>query len=497
MQPDISVVVPIYGVEKYLKQCVDSILNQTFKNMEVILVDDGSRDRCPQMVDEYAAQDARVVAIHQPNGGYGKAVNAGIARARGKYIGIIESDDWIAPDMYEKLFAQAEKTGAEITKGNFYWVTNSAKGEMFLFKPWTELAKCGEVFTLEEKPNLFMDHSSLWSALYRRDFLEKHHIRFQESAEACYQDWPFCADVYSAAESITMLPEPFVYYRNDTDNTNSSSQVRSRKLIKIIHQALCARDILIANKAYGQGVREAWSKQAYVASRSFFDKIADEALDALVRFRFKGLTLSIDGATQAAYEKYRVGGCLDRVFENVRKLNELKRKYNSPYPKLSWQFIIFGHNEREIPLVKKMAPELGFSNVFFKLNYDGNFSPVEDVEFVKRETGLKYVSRAEYLEHEGKSYSRSMCMALWKAPAINWDGRLLGCCNMYKDDFGVNVFECGLEKALGSRRFREAQKMLLNFGPETDNPCVNCQRYKIMKETKSYLTLEEIEEYKK
>lgn len=67
---------------------------------------------------------------------------------------------------------------------------------------------------------------------------------------------------------------------------------------------------------------------------------------------------------------------------------------------------------------------------------------------------------------------------------------------MYKDDFGVNVFECGLEKALGSRRFREAQKMLLNFGPETDNPCVNCQRYKIMKETKSYLTLEEIEEYK-
>ena len=178
--------------------------------------------------------------------------------------------------MYEKLFAQAEKTGAEITKGNFYRVTNSAKGEMFLFKPWTELAKRGEVFTLEEKPNLFMDHSSLWSALYRRDFLEKHHIRFQESAEACYQDWPFCADVYSAAGSITMLPEPFVYYRNDTDNTNSSSQVRSRKLIKIIHQALCARDILIANKAYGQGVREAWSKQAYVASRSFFDKIADE-----------------------------------------------------------------------------------------------------------------------------------------------------------------------------------------------------------------------------
>lgn len=295
------------------------------------------------------------------------------------------------------------------------------------------------------------------------------------------------------------------YMRNDV-NTVGIGYLRFADFMRFVDRHPYVKEIEISNsgeiflnKDLPAIMEYAFHKRVALTawSGANFNNVSDEALDALVRFRFKGLTLSIDGATQAAYEKYRVGGCLDRVFENVRKLNELKRKYNSPYPKLSWQFIIFGHNEREIPLVKKMAPELGFSNVFFKLNYDGNFSPVEDVEFVKRETGLKYVSRAEYLEHEGKSYSRSMCMALWKAPAINWDGRLLGCCNMYKDDFGVNVFECGLEKALDSRRFREAQKMLLNFGPETDNPCVNCQRYKIMKETKSYLTLEEIEEYKK
>ena len=399
------------------------------------------------------------------------------------------------------------------------------------------------------------------------------------------------------------------YMRNDV-NTVGIGYLRFADFMRFVDRHPYVKEIEISNsgeiflnKDLPAIMEYAFHKRVALTawSGANFNNVSDEALDALVRFRFKGLTLSIDAATQAAYEKYRVGGCLDRVFENVRKLNELKRKYNSPYPKLSWQFIIFGHNEREIPLVKKMAPELGFSNVFFKLNYDGNFSPVEDVEFVKRETGLKYVSRAEYLEHEGKSYSRSMCMALWKAPAINWDGRLhelkrkynspypklswqfiifghnereiplvkkmapelgfsnvffklnydgnfspvedvefvkretglkyvsraeylehegksysrsmcmalwkapainwdgrlLGCCNMYKDDFGVNVFECGLEKALDSRRFREAQKMLLNFGPETDNPCVNCQRYKIMKETKSYLTLEEIEEYKK
>ena len=295
------------------------------------------------------------------------------------------------------------------------------------------------------------------------------------------------------------------YMRNDV-NTVGIGYLRFADFMRFVDRHPYVKEIEISNsgeiflnKDLPAIMEYAFHKRVALTawSGANFNNVSDEALDALVHFRFKGLTLSIDGATQAAYEKYRVGGCLDRVFENVKNLNELKRKYNSPYPRLSWQFIIFGHNEEEIPLVKKMAPELGFSNVFFKLNYDGNFSPVEDVEFVKRETGLKYVSRAEYLEHEGKSYSRSMCMALWKAPAINWDGRLLGCCNMYKDDFGVNVFECGLEKALGSRRFREAQKMLLNFGPETDNPCVNCQRYKIMKETKSYLTLEEIEEYKK
>ena len=97
--PKVSVVVPIYGVEKYLRECVDSILAQTLKDIEVILVDDGSPDGCSAIVDEYAAKDPRVVAVHQPNGGYGRAVNNGIELAKGEYIGIVESDDWIEPTM--------------------------------------------------------------------------------------------------------------------------------------------------------------------------------------------------------------------------------------------------------------------------------------------------------------------------------------------------------------------------------------------------------------
>ena len=90
--PKVSVIVPIYGVEKYLRQCVDSILAQTLKDIEIILVDDGSPDGCPAIVDEYAAKDSRVIAVHQENGGYGRAVNHGIEIANGEYIGIASYD---------------------------------------------------------------------------------------------------------------------------------------------------------------------------------------------------------------------------------------------------------------------------------------------------------------------------------------------------------------------------------------------------------------------
>ena len=102
-RPKVSIVVPIYNVEKYLKECVDSILNQTLEDIEVILVDDGSPDNCGKIVDEYARKDSRIIPVHQKNSGYSAAVNKGIDLATGEYIGIIESDNWIETDMYARL----------------------------------------------------------------------------------------------------------------------------------------------------------------------------------------------------------------------------------------------------------------------------------------------------------------------------------------------------------------------------------------------------------
>ena len=109
MSDKISVIVPVYNVENYLRRCVDSIINQTYKNLEIILVDDGSPDNCPVICDEYAQKDSRIKVIHKENGGLSSARNCGMDMATGEYIGFVDGDDWIESDMYKFLIENAEK----------------------------------------------------------------------------------------------------------------------------------------------------------------------------------------------------------------------------------------------------------------------------------------------------------------------------------------------------------------------------------------------------
>lgn len=304
-QPLISIIVPIYKVEKYLHKCLDSIVNQTLKDIEIILVDDGSPDNCPHICDEYAAKDKRIKVIHNVNGGYGKAVNSGLDIATGEYIGIVESDDWIDTTMYEKLYNQAKATNADITKASFYFIRNEKKDIKEVFVPWLKLAPKGELFKLEDKVELLRQHSSLWSAIYNHDFLKKNHIRLQETPGASYQDWPFVVSVYSVADAITMLPEPLLFYRDETDNHNSSSHNGGKNMIKIIDQAECARDILIKNKRYYGDLKSSYGEQAFRVSELFINRIAYEFKEEFFQ-RLKKLaqTLVADNISFKFYDSF-------------------------------------------------------------------------------------------------------------------------------------------------------------------------------------------------
>lgn len=125
-EPLVSIIVPIYNVEKYLKKCVDSIINQTYKNLEIILVDDGSPDLCGEICDEYVKMDKRIKVIHKINGGLSDARNAGLNIMQGQYVGFVDSDDWIEPNMYARLIENLIDFNADISIGG---VTNLLESE--------------------------------------------------------------------------------------------------------------------------------------------------------------------------------------------------------------------------------------------------------------------------------------------------------------------------------------------------------------------------------
>ena len=137
MENLISVIVPVYNIEAYLRKCIDSILAQTYTNLEIILVDDGSTDNSGEICNEYAAKDARIRVIHKGNGGLSSARNTGIDIATGKYIGFVDSDDYLAPDMYEKLLGAIVNNHADISVCNVHHVDENEEliSSTFLFTP--------------------------------------------------------------------------------------------------------------------------------------------------------------------------------------------------------------------------------------------------------------------------------------------------------------------------------------------------------------------------
>lgn len=220
--------------------------------------------------------------------------------------------------------------------------------------------------------------------------------------------------------------------------------------------------------AHEKGVR------LQAANGANLNNVKDATLEALVKYRFERITVSLDGASHDTYKQYRVKGSFKRVIRHIERINYFKRKYNSKYPKLTWQFVVFGHNEHELPAAREMAESLGMT-FKPKFNHTPTFSPVKDKSFVREQTGHKAASRKEFVNNNGR-YKRA-CAQLWETPQINWDGEMLGCCVNKWDSFG-NVFEDGLEAVMNNERYRYAQRMVLGLEPDREDiPCSKCKVY--------------------
>jgi MoaA/NifB/PqqE/SkfB family radical SAM enzyme len=215
--------------------------------------------------------------------------------------------------------------------------------------------------------------------------------------------------------------------------------------------------------------------------------VRDEALEAIVKFQLRTMTCSIDGANQETYKRYRVRGNLDEVIGNIRKINALKQRHRSEFPRLRWQFIVFGHNEHELPQARRMAQELGME-FDVKLSWDDGFSPVTDKDAVRRETRHGTATRAEFKERHGHDYMQSICHELWDMPQVNWDGKVLGCARNFWGDFGGNAFTDGLIESLNNEKIAYARKMLRGHAPARDDiPCTTCDIYIDMRTSRRWL----------
>ena len=266
--PKISVLMPIYNVERYLREALLSVADQTLRDIEILCINDGSTDDSRAIAAEFCKLDARFRLIDKPNSGYGASMNRGLAEAQGDSIAILEPDDIYEPTALETLYKAAQVSDADVTKANywFYWSKPQPKDKLIqVVKPvWFEDAAQIEHLAVGslvigsnngdasdgiacmvadpyELPGIFFMIPSIWSALYKRSYLAEHNIRFLETSGASFQDLSFTFKVFAYTHKVCLVDAPILHYRQD----NESSSVNDPKKAYCVIEELAEIDAVV------------------------------------------------------------------------------------------------------------------------------------------------------------------------------------------------------------------------------------------------------------
>lgn len=220
--PKISIIIPMLNSEKYLRECMDSVVNQTLKDIEIIAVDAGSTDKTVELLKEYIRNDSRIRIIFSEKKSVGYQYNLGIEAARGEYVGFVESDDYVVPDMYEILLDKAQKYGVDWIKANYFYFMDYPKvGRQFIPVNDEKFCKVNEVFAPCLCPRQYVQEIFMWRGIYRTDFIKSNHIRLNETFGAAFQDTGFVLQVFMYAEKALYIDECLYCYRRDNQNSSS------------------------------------------------------------------------------------------------------------------------------------------------------------------------------------------------------------------------------------------------------------------------------------
>lgn len=216
--PKISVIIPVYNVEKYLRQCLDSVVNQTIRDIEIICVNDGSTDSSSRILEEYSSKDNRIIVINQENSGQSVARNNGLKVAAGEYIAFLDSDDYMEPDLCETAYQKALLTGADITM--FFFDTF---GEDYMNVSAIDTIPDDDIVIRGRKIDAVNDNNNvIWNMLYKRSFIEKNNIFFLE--KTLYEDVHFTIKCACLCNRIAVIRKRLVHYRVGSGCTTDKKQ---------------------------------------------------------------------------------------------------------------------------------------------------------------------------------------------------------------------------------------------------------------------------------
>lgn len=336
--PKVSIVIPCYNVEKYLHQCLDSVVNQTLQELEIICVNDGSKDSTLSIIEEYASRDERIQIVDKPNGGYGESMNRGFDLATGEYIGIIESDDYAELDMFEKLYACAKEHDLDVVKSGFFFYfskpTERNTSNSIASSVTSQRTFCPtEGFKSKmEMVEFFNIKPTIWSAIYRKDFIRSNRIRFNETPGASYQDASFNFKVWTCAKRVRLMEECFLHYRQD----NEASSINSPGKVYCICDEYNEMARFLETRPLEKGVLEPVMVRIKFDSYNWnYERLA-EPLQAefIQRFRDDFESHQTDGTLQKAYFEWYKWNTLQKILYDPERFHQLRvlEKEGKPVP---------------------------------------------------------------------------------------------------------------------------------------------------------------------
>lgn len=380
--PDVSIIVPVYNVDKYLNECLNSICRQTLKNIEIICVDDGSTDTSLYILEDKARKDNRIRVIHKDNKGYGHTMNLGIGTARGEYIGIVESDDIIEGKMMEELYKLAIQNDVEIIKADYKIFKGENGNREFQYVQLSEnLTHYNKVINPSLEKDVFEVKMNTWAGLYKRSFLVENNIKHNETPGASYQDNGFWFQGFALAHRVFFVNKAYYMLRRD----NPDSSVMSKDKVNcIVDEFVFIKQFLnekkdIKNKFLDIYCLYCYKKYmfnlrriAYKNKLEFLEKFSEDFNNAEV---FNELDISLFNEM----ETKNLRQIMDNPLLYFRENLELSEKFLE-IAEMKSNIILFGGGTE----VYKVYKKLRFNNIpilyFAKLRCKSNENKIMGVE---------------------------------------------------------------------------------------------------------------------